>query len=79
MRQAQITIENQPVKTPLLNFIIATAFINSPVQNSAETLIEVRCDICSENAQATRLTLEAQGWGLYSPEYSFCPTHENSI
>ena len=78
MRQTQLIIQNQPIKTPLLNFINATALTNSPATEPREAIISVRCDICLENAQATRTALDAAGWGLYE-SFAFCPHHESSI
>jgi len=78
MRQTQLIINSQPVKTPLLNFINAAAFTNSPVPDTRESTISVRCDICPENVQATRTALDAAGWGIYE-SFAFCPHHESSI
>ena len=77
MRQTQLIINSQPIKTPLLNFLYA-AYTNSPVSGTIESIISVRCDICLENAQATRTALDAAGWGLYE-SFAFCPHHESSI
>lgn len=72
MRQAQIIINHQPLQTPLLNFLNATAANSLPAETFAEPTIIVRCEICPEHAQATRTTLDAQGWGLFQ-SFQFCP------
>jgi hypothetical protein len=76
MRQPQITTNERRVQTPLLDFLQLQTLNNPPVK--AEPTITVRCEICSENDQATRTKLDATGWGLYD-SFEFCPIHESMI
>lgn len=73
MRQAELIIKNQPIKTSVLIFSPAATV------EIVEPQIFVHCDLCGEHATATRSTLEAQGWGIYDDKAAFCPTHEEMV